>query len=164
MPIPEINTENIALYVAIISFASTIFGVIIGSVSSYYIAKRQFKSTVIATSRQAWIDSLRESVSEFQGILVTLNFFIDTMKVFDEEKQKEYKDVIQKTAYLRSKINLYLNVNDEIDHGKLSKLTKDALTCLAKKDLDQLDNTVTEINNITQRILKNEWEVVKKGE
>ena len=162
---PDTNSQNITLYIAAFSFAATVIGVMIGSISSYYISKRQFQSTVIATKRQEWINSLRDTISEYLSVLVTLDKFYTMtdmhLRLKDEDK-KELTITVEKATLLRAKINLLINPNED-DHKRLSSLIKDALVNLTERQITDLDNCITEITNLGQKILGDEWRKVKKG-
>ncbi|MEQ9618786.1 MAG: hypothetical protein RIG61_06400 [Deltaproteobacteria bacterium] len=147
---------------ALVGALSSIAGVLIGSFFSFLTSRRQFQSTVISNKRQEWINTLRDTISEFQSVLVSLNFFIDTTGKFNEEKQKEYQVIIQKVAFLRSKINLLINPVEN-DHKELSDLTRNALDMVTKRDMKKLDECMTGLTSVGQRILKHEWERVKEG-
>jgi len=59
-------TDSCELFTALISTGGALFGALIGSVTGYLTARHQFRTTVVATSRQHWIASLRDTLAEYQ--------------------------------------------------------------------------------------------------
>lgn len=60
------SKEFIPILVAAISASSALFGVLVGSVCSYFISRQQFKATVLSGNRQQWINTLRDCIADFQ--------------------------------------------------------------------------------------------------
>jgi hypothetical protein len=71
LPSSSASSENI-LAGPIITAIATLFGVGMGAFVSYRIARAQFRATVISTSRQQWIETLRTSVSELDAAVTII--------------------------------------------------------------------------------------------
>lgn len=113
--------------------------------------------------RQAWIDSLRNDVSQ---LIAHLSVVKTMSKIVRGQSSSEIKDYIlskQKdfleTAMLASRIQLRLNPTE---HTKLLSLVKD--TDGIGSSEEAMERRIKEIAHETQEILKTEWERVKRGE
>ena len=124
---------------------------------------------VISKNRQDWINTLRSLISDYLGILGALNNIDEFvilklgLKSLDAIRDESTRKTIEKHAILlrelrtvSSKIELLLNPIEE-DSKKLIQLLYDT-------EQDRTTNQNKEIIEISQKILKKEWERVKKGD
>ena len=162
------STEKITLLVAAISTIGAITGVIIGSIVSFLVARQQFKATVISANRQQWINTLRDSIADFQTkakIALTediLSLHATTSVAADA---KGHYDALKTMRFLRNKMALLLNPI-EADHVQLLSSLKELEDfCvhgapLGEVSYEKLQDSITLTG---QRILKQEWDRVKRG-
>ncbi len=143
----------------LITAISAIGGVFIGALFSYLTMRLQLRRTIVSTSRQAWINTLRDSIAELQT---------KSIIIVEESHSDDHKDMIDaiKALYLLlNKIQLLLNPTEE-DHIELIALLKllyhiSAIsTSTSDKEFEGLQAKITEKS---QAVLKKEWIRVKKG-
>jgi len=109
--------------------------------------------TVLSENRQKWINDLRESVSEYIAVHSLLEKGTSDAKSDIEQ--------IKNLTFLQTKIMLMLNPNEE----ESKKLTVE-MGKISKPQSKRTDINASEIKAnimvLTQKILKTEWERVKK--
>lgn len=122
--------------------------------SNKEIAQLDFRKSVLSTNRQAWINDLRELISELISILLSY-----TTNEKDEADQR-------KLNFLLLKVELMLNPEKDNDFiVSLHKLQKSLVQLsIGRKEYVDIEKDVFEVKNHTKKTLKNEWERVKKGE
>jgi len=129
----------------------------------YLTARHQFRTTVVATSRQHWIESLRDSLAEYQVSVAS----IGTTFVIPPHDEADRQQLYQRAALLGYKLKFLLNPN-EPRHVELLKAVEAAFDALipAFKTGDH-SHAATQIRRVTelgQQVLKSECERVKAGE
>jgi hypothetical protein len=130
--------------------------------SAATIARQQINASLVSASRQVWIDKLRDSIAEFQALLYNLGFRGGVAYELGPEEDKKLQQAIQ----LRSRIALLINPA-EADHKQLVIEMGKALSVAyaagheAAVEMARIQATITEIS---QGLLKREWERVKAGE
>ena len=148
-------------YISIMSLIVTALAVVVGPMVSWKIAKRQISSSletsnkgIIGPMRQAWIDKLRELLAEFTSD--TLHYW---EAGFDDRKETEYR----RLALLETQIQLMLNPN-ETDHQRLECLMHRMVHDLStgRGQNSEYPNLHPEMIALSRRILKREWDRVKK--
>ena len=160
------------ILLAVIAVAAVVFGPLVsiyiskrGAVLQLDIAKRQIRSQTVSASRQAWIDALRNDVSEYLSLLVEMSAY-----------PPRAVELFSKIVLLETRVNLRLNRREK-PHDDLSvRMTKSRRNArsvgdIAKGDSEALKqavetsvNDVSEIRKLTSFILKQEWGRIKKGE
>jgi len=147
-------------FVPILSLIVAILAVFFGPLISWEIAKRQVASSlkvankqIIAPMRQAWINNLRDQISEISSS--ALHYY---QTGYEDREDKEYKRLTE----LEGKISLMLNFKEE-DHKRLHDLIREMLNALGKgKDGDNAFVAVhPEVMALAREILKKEWNRVK---
>lgn len=147
---------------------SALIGVIIGSVFSYFIARLQFRATTLSANRQAWINTLRDSIAEIQqsATITSVEVNLATDKKSQSAADSEVlANALRKTDFLYYKIQLLLNPKED-DHNKLIDLLfklKGAALKAGDEQLKKYESLQNEIIKLSQCILKREWIRVKKG-
>jgi hypothetical protein len=150
--------------ITIISTLTALFAVFIGPAVTFAIAKRQLRGnyriarkSVISPIRQHWIDSLRDLVSSISG-RCHYYYVAGSENTTKAESIELTKDI--------HKLKLMVNPNEE-DHKKLleliAKLQSYATSVSHASEFDYADLD-KKINQLTQAILKREWERVKHDE
>lgn len=162
------TAERIALLVPGITALAAILGVIIGSTVSFLIARQQFKATVISANRQQWINKLRDCIANFQTkskialVEASLALNVETTVA---SNVKNHDEALKGMRFLSNKVALLINPN-ETDHSELISLFKQLEDHCINGDPNErtkeekLQNAITTIG---QKILKREWERVKRG-
>ncbi len=125
--------------------------------SQIAVAERTIRSQVLSVNRQQWINTLRDTISEYVSLLwVSSAGFLDDQNSYPE---------MQRVTQVKTKLSLLLNPTEE-DHKQLDQLLTKAMvqvaqesqkTQVSKEFIDIHD----EITRLSQRILKREWERVK---
>jgi len=122
------------------------------------------KRQVIAPMRQAWINTLRDKISEALAIMSVNRLNYCPSSHWDEERKEraEKRDLenYEQLMLLIASINLYINP-DEPEHVKLIKLLESAVTDYHNAVVT--DEKQANIILLSQQILKKEWEVTKKS-
>jgi hypothetical protein len=154
---------EITLLTALISSLSAIVGVSIGSFVSLRISKRQFAVAVLSSNRQQWINTLRDTIAEFQAGVVGVSS--DPFYKDDKESLQHHLEKIDRMTFLRAKATLLLNPNEE-DHKKLIEMIDKVMTIALLKEAeraDEMGKLQGSLTTIAQDILKREWNRVKAG-
>ena len=126
---------------------------------------------VISKNRQDWINTLRSLISDYLGILGNLKplerlVTIDSTLEVDKAKMLEkYTLSIRELITVSSKIELLLNPKEE-DSKKLIQLLRRSEENIrihsSKEKKRDTPNLNKEIIEVSQKILKKEWERVKR--
>lgn len=156
-----------------VAAGAAVAAAVIGPLASVYIGSRQNKSaatiarqqinaSLVSASRQAWIDKLRDSIAEFQALLYNLGF----RGTISYERGPEEDERLQQAIQLRSRIALLINPA-ETDHKQLLIQMDMALSIAYDAGSEaggEMARTQAAITEISQGLLKREWERVKAGE
>ena len=141
---------------------TALIAVIVSPIVSIYVAKRQIRASVVSTSRQKWIDSLRDQLAEF----IAAAHVMGLHRGLNMIETPEVNSRLEQLRLIESKVLLLLNP-DEADH-KVLAATIGALIPqlfggdeLAKRKLAQ--EALPRITEQSQSILKREWERLKRG-
>jgi hypothetical protein len=148
--------NDVAKYAPLYIFIGAVLGAVIGAIAAYKVAifnanagrhnaklqAHTAQQLKIAEFRQAWINSLRDAMAEFQSYGITPEL--------DQTKERKFYEV-------GTRIELLMNPNDQ-DYNELN----DALYgFLSAKDEFEKYSMNPEFISICQAILKREWEVTK---
>ena len=145
----NIKNFDIASTVAII----TAFTALITGFYSIFHSRKTIYINAVTTSRLNYIDSLRNNISEFCGLMLQ----ISTSK-FDNDKLNE---INEKTVLLLFTIKLQLNRKNYFDKKLLEQL--DIIYYLPDtKKTEELKIQINQLLNYTQDIISLEWSGIKK--
>ena len=154
-----IRTSNLTTLAAILTaFAA----VIVTPFVAIRIARRQIRAQTISANREAWINSLRDELSEFLSVIFRIQRWDNV--VYPD--QREFHDLRQKLVLFQSKIRLRLNPK-ETDHIQLMNLLDAAVTAAVEGEQEnqkQARSISEKIVMLSQEVLKREWKRVKEGE
>jgi len=152
-----------ATAISLISAGTALGAVLLGPLVSIWVAQKQARVTVLSNNRQAWINTLRDQVSEFISICVLIH-----AGEWSQRQEKEFDEKFERLVLVESKINLLINPKED-DHRRLVELLADARRTLGnrakERDNQKYDEWKTlykQFVPLTQSILKREWERVKK--
>ncbi|MDP5146036.1 hypothetical protein ORI98_06250 [Shewanella sp. ULN5] len=154
---------------AIAVITAAFIGLIV-AVTSAVIAKEQ----KISEFRQAWIDALRNDIAELTAL--AFSAATERSKIFTLEESKielpklkneTYTKIIELVGLVTKTSTLIrLRLNTKSEHQEFISEINTLLHLLksidfsGQQDFQQIDK----IQKVAHHILKNEWEVVKKGE
>jgi hypothetical protein len=148
--------EGVALFAAFTAFCA----VVLAPLVSWWTAKRQANVAVLSSNRQAWINNLRDTCAEY----------ISTAHVLSLVRDDELHGKYERMLFLEAKINLSLNPL-EIDHQQVCALVSKSMDAAARtlpkrtsENVAELRGMLEELVRLVQRVLKREWERVKKVE
>ena len=114
--------------------------------------------------RQLWIDSLRNDVSKLAGVMYMILSFSSFVKKKGADHAYEFavssKEDFVEVNNLITRIRLRLNVKEHTHLLKLLQEIDDTVEYSKEKGELQIKGVIDE----TQKILKTEWERVKRGE
>ena len=153
------TTEQLNIVVPAIT---TIAGATIGAAISYLVGRQQFKANVVSANRQTWINTLRDTVSEYQSSVSRMTVFLSMGKINSDE----FRERLDRLIFLDSKIKLLANPN-EANHQNLVEIVSSLRSISEEAKDEELKRMLSlqdELTVITQKILKSEWERIKKGQ
>ena len=151
-------------FFVLLSLLIALVAVFFGPLIQLRIAKRQIRATVVSANRQAWINTLRDTIAEFISLTRSITAKSPELKGYRDEA---FVKDINESIFLQSKIALLLNPLED-DHNQLLDLvTKAAYS--AKNSREEraymfMDRMCNDIIALSKSILKKEWERVKRGE
>jgi len=157
------------MFMAGISALGAIVGVVIGSIVSVLIAKQQIKATVISVSRQQWINNFRECIADFQtkAAIVLVESRLSSRDETSVAANVESFDKATEGVCFRAKMVALLINPNEADHLEILSLMKKLEDhCIEGDGNDRVkeERLQDSITSMGQRILKREWERVKRIE
>jgi hypothetical protein len=119
------------------------------------IAGQDIRAEVLSGNRQRWINTLRDSISEFVSLAVILHT--------EKQNANDFLVTSQRFLQVRTQISLLINPKED-DHRELNDLLEQTVTSVLEpeKSKRQLPEVRPDIIIISQKILKREWERVKE--
>jgi len=148
--------------IPILSLVVAALAVFVGPIISWRVAKRQLTATlasankqIIAPMRQAWINRLRELLSEIASSALHYN-----VAGFEDRTDEEYHHL----TLLEFKIRLMLNPHED-DHQQLEKLLREMVGMIGTRtmaDDKKFWACHTALVALSRAVLKREWDVVKE--
>jgi len=153
--------------------AITIFlGLLAGMIALY-----QVKLNIISNSRIKWIETLRETLSEYIMEIshcnhLKINLYDEKSRVKNENKEDAfldkyyvpYKNSAMKAEKLNAKLLLYLN-SDKKNHKKIENLLMSNARLIADFETDNrdaMDKNIMDIILFSKEIFKLEWKKSKR--
>jgi len=156
--------------VSLVSAGTALVASIVGPVVTLTVARRQYNATVISTSRQKWIETLRDTLAELialiRGALVVKSKWKDK---WDRGRGPLNADpaMLEKFEHIvlsQSTIELLINPTDA-DHQLLYETIETAISRLsAEESLEaETQRDIQTITRLGQAILGRAWQRVKIG-
>jgi hypothetical protein len=159
-------------YISMISAFTALAAIIIGPFVSWKIAKRQISATTVTASRQRWINNFQNTLADFltntsMYYAIDKNHDLIKQKNPDGQLQLEQIHRIEQVTQLSYKIQLLINPN-EADHKTLASLADCICSKLntpkeESKNFQERETKKEEFIRLSQKLLKCEWERIKKG-
>lgn len=146
----------------------------------WWAGRKRIGIEVLSKNRQEWINDLRKQVSEFTSISTKMPVDIIYKKItttYNINDKHEIIEKISRLAIIRDYLILLLNP-DEKDSQNINTSIQNIMSIindLNNKDKQELSETILqefnkeilhkieELTKNTQKVLKTEWERVKKG-
>ena len=148
----------------IVPALTTIAGAAVGAWIAYLVGRQQFKANVVSANRQAWINMLRDTVSEYQSCVSVMTMLVARDDIDKVLFSIEFREHVARLEFLRSKIRLLINPTEK-EHQRLAEIVSEPVTGgRTDEDLNRMLACRNELPIVVQKILKSEWERVKKGE
>ncbi|MPN30954.1 hypothetical protein SDC9_178425 [bioreactor metagenome] len=143
---------------------SAFIGSIIGAFGAYFTLRFQYNqlfAQTVSNSRNAWLGILRDNIAEMLGEAYNCASFDNEKKVENSSKNKINDS---KSTYLKARTQIMTRLNLNEEYHVLLKNKIDELDNLVKGKLDKkwFYTLQDEIIEISQDLLKIEWEKVKK--
>ena len=141
--------------IALVATITALLAVLLGPLVSIWVAQKQARVSVLSTNRQAWINGLRDDISEFISICVLVH-----CGTWSDRGEKEFDDKFERLVLVESKIKLRLNPAED-DHNRLAYLLAQARHSLGNhandrenRKFDQWTELYKQFVPLTQSILK----------
>ena len=127
------------------------------------------KEQKISEFRQAWIDKIRDDISDFMGVL---NQFSTGYLIAKFDTKKKHKSFLKEQLPIIYKLNMLshriiLRLNSEKDKeliDKFNEIEKMITSTKKMKDDNLFEKLTNDLSDQSHILLKKEWERVKKGE
>ena len=144
---------QIGEYIPILGIGATLIVSVLSLILSLKNTKKTLFINSITASRIKWMDTIRGNISEFCGL--THHYSLSNLT--DLEK----KPIIEKIDRLRFLIKLQLNPTDDYDSRIIAKIESIPNLTDSRK-IDELVQELNELVQLTQNLLKLEWEGAKE--
>lgn len=167
-PTPE-TASSIPVIVSLGSLLVAVVSVIVGPLLQWKIAKRQAADNISA-KRQVWIDELRKDAAKLITLLEGMRSRGRLVSIGDEERRTARAKIVE----LMARINLRLNP-EEREHREFLELARKLVgACIGEetpaaspektKTDDRFHVYLDHAIQVLQRILKQEWVRIKRGD
>ena len=123
-------------------------------VANYRTSRKTSFINTVTNQRIKWIEELRQDIAAMCGL--THTWFYSRL----EGTEKEH-DVLKEIGRLRHVIPLRLNPSGELDQ-RIQKLISEIPNLTDQSKQRELDAALQELVEVSQKMLKAEWEKVKK--
>lgn len=144
---------------AIIAAATALVAVVVGPIITFKASKK----SMLGPMRQAWINSLRDTVADFITSIYVSQIQISGSVTGNDDIRNTIevnkRNQLEVSYRLKEKICLLINPK-EVDHRELIRLVENALN--ASIEGRETESILFEVRKHAQIILKTEWDVVKK--
>ena len=150
-----------------VSCLTALLAVIVGPLIQLSVAKRQIRSTTISANRQEWINRLRDDLATFWAYAANVRV-VRASYTNDPVLTAAAQEQARAAAILVNRIRLSINTS-ESDHRDLVKFVErlwniaDSVVPTNPKS-EAWEQAVTDLTNTARRILKAEWQRVKRGD
>lgn len=138
----------------IIAIGALLLGVYNAAVNRSITIKTKFVDT-ITSERIKWLEKLRMDISRFSGLS---SFWVKSLRNVDTSESIE---VLKEIDVLRVMIKLRLNPEGNYDK-QIIELLDNIPLLTDKTDLTEVDNALDMLTKLSQKLLKEEWNRVKK--
>lgn len=157
--------------IPLVSALTALVAVFVGPIVTSRVAHK----TVISPMRQAWINNLRDAIAAFLATAEKADFQYYKSNETDLDKKMARQKIYERLAHIEAKIKLMINP-DESDHTELlnkiaalkdwsgdNELSYEEMADQDEGEPSNFEKRQQAIVDISRKILKEEWEVVKAG-
>lgn len=161
-------SSNLSL-LPILSLVVAGLAVFFGPIIQLLIARAQIRASVLSANRQQWINTLRDAIADCQTkaqISFTETHLASSEVTSSAADDKGHYEALKTMYFLVKKMALLLNPYEE-DHMQLLSLLQELESfCVHGNPNDDVSHRRLQdsITLIARKILKREWQRVKKGE
>jgi len=156
--------------VSVISACTALVASVAGPLVTLRVARRQFDANVLSTNRQKWIETLRDTLSEFIALLVSAMVLKKQWKenwnqgMGALEKDPALIEKLERVVLAQSRIWLLINPVEPTQR-QLCEAMESAMALLQSERNDDAESTrcVEAITTLARTILRAEWRRVKMG-
>ena len=153
---------------AVLSTIVALTATILTPFVSFWITRQQIRATLVSANRQAWINALRDDLSElFEDLewLFGLSYDLRRGSTVGERSYKYLEERRSRIRLLINRIRLRINQGEESSATLLSLIWKLHSLALQPRDDEgeEFNDTMESAISKSQEILKAEWKRVKKG-
>lgn len=145
--------------VAVGSLGVAFLALFVAPIVNARISRRQ----VIAPMRQAWINTLRDEIAEFVSVVSIERMHIcpsdDDEESFKREAHREDRSRYERLKLIAAGVELHINPKEEDHRNLVVKINK---IVDAYHDNHDTRDDLQSLVELSQKVLKNEWEVTKK--
>ncbi|HZZ77165.1 MAG TPA: hypothetical protein VFE62_01520 [Gemmataceae bacterium] len=150
-----------AQIVQVMTAATAVLAIVVGPCAAVYVAKLQIRASVVSNNRQQWINSLRDTLSEFLAKQLMVRSLNAERRANDLSLPR-----IEDTARLTFKIRFLLA--DEPAHNELAELVSRLADSMNQQKPENrivdVSACLDRIEDLAISIFKHEWERVKAGD
>jgi hypothetical protein len=149
--------------ITLTAIATALAATLISPFVSVYVARRQIRAALVSANRQAWINALRDDLSELFDVLEGL-FVLRPGTLSAEEEIKYWMEKNSRTRLLTNRIRLRLNPEEKPSNMLLALIGQlRAISFQQAGARDEFEQVMESAVSRTQEILKAEWRRVKAG-
>lgn len=171
---------DISAWLPVLSLVIAALAVFFGPLISLRIAKRQIEASLavakqqietnlavtvrqtIAPMRQKWIENLRDRVAEYDSVAAW--FYRKTYMPSSGDDFASKDDQTIRMILLRQQIELMLNPNENDHNVLIDCLERIRMAAWNKDEHEKIIPAMNDLNACCKKILKQEWNRVKKGD
>jgi hypothetical protein len=131
-------------------------------VVSYLSARQGIRATVVSSNRQVWINSLRDTIAEYLAKAMMART-LNALEYAGDSSLPRVEEILR----LNTRIELLINPKEK-DHAQLARQVSQMTDALnsqnPKNQAFDVDSCRKQIVELSQLILKREWDRVKAGD
>lgn len=146
---------------SVVASLTALLAVVFSPLVTLAVARRQLRGSVVSNNRQAWINELRKSVSEYAGVMNLAN----QLRAMGDARPARMYELMHRAMELESHIMLMLNPTEPAHHNISELTTKARVAVFGAQPFDPLiwNDLWGQLLKSMQPLLKEEWERVKRG-
>jgi hypothetical protein len=157
------------LVIALVTATTALVSAVVGPFVSYIVSARQIRASVISNNRERWLETLRDSIAEYVGLLLTaaiLKRGIERDTTEAVSGDCDLRQIVERIVVVKNKILLLSNPGDDLG-ARLCEMVEKAYQSIASDTPQTIATMRLEADAITQmgrEVLRVEWARVKRGE
>jgi len=158
-----------ALTIAFVSACTTLVTSVAGPIVAILVARQQIRASVISNNRERWVESLRDSVAEYVGLLLSLALVKQTTQPGQSLPIGTDGTLLQaaeRIVLVKNKVMLMINPSKSA-HAQLGQAMEASYLALVSDQPPSLAKLRADTEMIThacRAVLGAEWARVKRGD